>query len=215
MHEELPEAKGCALRQNESGDTTVLRYIPIVLSGVEMRVLPDLQEANGLARDESAGGDVSERIAIERFVVHIDIVAEIYRAIAGHPTRNVDPCDGYPVRQVDDLEVAPRNPCVDGVAIPSRRIFQNPGCKIADIIDPRAAMGVETIIVCEKVSRRGIVHVHRVRIRHVDLHAAERVEAAGVLPIVKFGERSDDQSTDCALISSSRAPRTRICIRLK
>ena len=50
----------------------MLRYIPIVLSGVEMRVLPDLQEANGLARDESAGGDVSERIAIERFVVHID-----------------------------------------------------------------------------------------------------------------------------------------------
>jgi hypothetical protein len=33
MHEELPEAKGCAPRQNESGDTTVLRYIPIVLSG--------------------------------------------------------------------------------------------------------------------------------------------------------------------------------------
>jgi hypothetical protein len=48
MHEELPEAKGCAPRQNESGDTTVLRYIPIVLSGGEMRVLPDLQEANGL-----------------------------------------------------------------------------------------------------------------------------------------------------------------------
>ena len=117
-----------------------------------MRVLPDLQEANGLARDETAGGDVSERIAIERFVVLIDIVAEIYRAIAGHPTRNVDPCDGYSVRQVDDLEVAPRNPCVNGVAIPSRHIFQNPGCQIADIVDPRTTVRVETIIVCEQFS---------------------------------------------------------------
>jgi hypothetical protein len=33
--------------------------------------------------------------------------------------------------------------------------------------------------------------------------------------MVKFGERSDDQSTDCGLISSSRAPSTRMCIRLK
>jgi hypothetical protein len=71
----------------KGGDTTVLRYIPIVLSGVEMRVLPDLQEANGLARDETAGGDVSERIAIELFVVLIDIVAEIDGAIAGPPNR--------------------------------------------------------------------------------------------------------------------------------
>jgi hypothetical protein len=38
----LPEAKGCALRQNESGDTAVLPYNLIALSGVEMRVLPDL-----------------------------------------------------------------------------------------------------------------------------------------------------------------------------
>ena len=54
----------------------------------------------------------------------IDIVAEIDRAIAGHPTRNVDSCDGYSVRQVDDLEVALRNPCVNCGAIPSRHIFQ-------------------------------------------------------------------------------------------
>ena len=41
---------------------------------------------------------------------------------------------------------------------------------------------VETIIVCEQISRRRVVHVHRIRIRHVDLDVAERVEAAGVLP---------------------------------
>jgi len=56
------------------------------------------EEVKSVARDETAGGDVSERIAIVRFVVLIDIVAEIYGAIAGHPTRNADPCDGYPVR---------------------------------------------------------------------------------------------------------------------
>ena len=46
-----------------------------------------IQEANSLARDETAGGDVSERIAIELFVVLIDIVAEIDGAIAGPPNR--------------------------------------------------------------------------------------------------------------------------------
>ena len=33
--------------------------------------------------------------------------------------------------------------------------------------------------------------------------------------MVKFGERSDDQSIDCGLSFSSRAPSTRMCIRLK
>ena len=42
-------------------------------------------------------------------------------------------------------------------------------------------MRVETIIVCEQISRRRVVHVHRIRIRHVDLDVAERVEAAGIL----------------------------------
>ena len=116
--------------------------------------------------------------------------------------------------QIEDLEMTSRNPCVDGGAIPARHIFKNPGCKIADIVDPRAAMRVETIIVCKQISRRRVVHVHRIRIRHVDLHVAERVKASSCRT-VKFGERSDDQSTDCGLISSSRAPSTRICIRLK
>ena len=54
--------------------------------------------------------------------------------------------------QVDNLEMAGRDPCVDGGAIPARRVLQNPGGEIADIVDPRTAMGVETIIVCEQVS---------------------------------------------------------------
>ena len=114
--------------------------------------LPYRREANGLAHDEAAGRDVGQRIAVERIVVLIEVLAEIDRAVARHPAGEIDPGDRYPMRQIDDLEMAGGDPRVDRVAIPSRHIFQNPGCKIADIIDPRATVRVETIIVREQFS---------------------------------------------------------------
>src|SRR4029077_1043841 len=108
-------------------------------------ILPYRREANGLAHDEAAGGDVGQRIAVQRIVVLIDVLAEIDRAVARHPAGHINPSHRYPTRQIDDLEMTSRNPSVEGGATPAWHIFKNPGCKIADIVDPRAAMRIETI----------------------------------------------------------------------
>ena len=57
----------------------------------------------------------------------VDVVAEIDRAVPRDPAGDVDPGHRNPVRQVDDLEMAGRDSCIDGGAIPARRVLQNPG----------------------------------------------------------------------------------------
>jgi hypothetical protein len=104
-----------------------------------------------LAHNKTAGGHIGQRITIERIVVLVDIVAEIDRAVARDPVGDIDPGDRNPVRQIDDLEGAGGDPRIDGGAIPARRVLQNPGGEIADIVDACAAMRVETIIVREQV----------------------------------------------------------------
>jgi hypothetical protein len=82
---------------------------------------------NRLAHDEAAGRDIGKRVAVERVIVLIDVLPEIDRAVARHPAGDIDPGDRYPMRQVDDLGMTSRNLCVDGGAIPARRVLQSPG----------------------------------------------------------------------------------------
>ena len=86
---------------------------------------------NRLAHDEATSRDVGQRIAVQRIVVLIDVLAEIDRAVARHPAGDINPSDRYPTGQIDDLEMTSRDPCVDGGAIPARHIFKNPSCEIA------------------------------------------------------------------------------------
>jgi len=91
-------------------------------------------------RDEAAGSNIGQRIAIKRIVVLVDVLAEINGAIARHPAGHIHSGDRNPVRQVDDLVMAGCNAGIDGGAVPPRHVFKNPGGEIAHIVDARATM---------------------------------------------------------------------------
>ena len=56
--------------------------------------MPYRREANGLAHDEAAGRDVGERIAVERIVVLIEVLAEIDRARRASPAGDITQATG-------------------------------------------------------------------------------------------------------------------------
>src|SRR4029079_15622908 len=118
---------------------------------------------------------------VECFVVLVDVVAEHDGAVACHPAGEVDPGDRHLVRQVDGPRLAGGNPGIDRGAVPTRDVGEHPGGEIAHVVDAAAAVRVEAVVVGKQIARTGVVHVHRIRVRHVDLDVAERVPAAGIL----------------------------------
>src|ERR1700736_485578 len=105
---------------------------------------------------EAAGaGGLRKRVAVERFVVLIDVVAEFDRAVARHPAGEIDPGDRHFVRQIDDLGLAGGDAGVDGGAVPAWHVLEDPGGEVADIVDAGAAVGIEAVIVGEQLSRVG------------------------------------------------------------
>ena len=111
----------------------------------------------------------------------VDVVAELHGAVARHPAGHINPGDRHPLRQVDDPEHAGGDAGVDRRAIPARHVVQDPGGEVAHIVDTGAAVRIEAVVVGEQPARIGVVHVDRIRVRHVDLEIAERVPAAGIL----------------------------------
>ena len=58
---------------------------------------------------------------------------------------------------------------------------QQPGGEVADVVDARAAVRVEAVVVAEQIALVGVVHVDRIGVRHVDLDRAQRVPGAVLL----------------------------------
>ena len=105
-------------------------------------------------------------------VVAIDVVAEVHGAVTRRPAGEIDPGDWDLLGQLD---VEPR-PLGDGgvdlAPAPARLLFEEPGGKIARLVDAGAAGGLKTIVGAEKFLVVGVVHVDGMRVRHVDAHGA-------------------------------------------
>ena len=118
----------------------------------------------------------------ELLVLGVDVVAELHGLVLGHPGGEIDPGDRHLLRQRDLLMLARGDRSIDGRAIPLLHLFRKqPGREVAHIVDARAAMGVEPIIIAEQVLLVGVVHVNGVGVRHVDTHFAQGVPAARLL----------------------------------
>ena len=112
----------------------------------------------------------------------VDVVAEMDRAVARGPAGQIDPGDRNLVRELDVHALALGDGGVDLRAAPAGIVLQQPGCECARVFDAGAAGRLEAVVGAEEFLVVGVVHVDRMRIRHVDAHRAERVPRPGILP---------------------------------
>src|SRR3982075_1673737 len=73
-------------------------------------------------------------------VLVVDVVAELYGLVLGHPGGEIDPGHREFLRQVNIVTLAGRNRGVDGGSIPLRHGLQKPRRKVAHIVDARTTV---------------------------------------------------------------------------
>ena len=114
---------GCSnvKRQRAAGEAGATPFIPVVgprppprpppfrgrkksgASAHRVSIDTRLMVASAPAHEAAGAGGFGQRVAVERLVMLIDVVAEFDGAVARHPAGEIDPGDRHFVRQVDDL----------------------------------------------------------------------------------------------------------------
>src|SRR5262245_13825633 len=96
-------------------------------------------------------------------------------AVARGPAGQIDPGHWNLARDtdVDLLSLGDRG--IDLAAAPARSLLQHPGGEVARILDAGAARRLEAIVGAEELLVVGVVHIDRMRVRHIDAHGAERI----------------------------------------
>src|SRR5882672_8233471 len=96
-------------------------------------------------------------------------------------TREIDPGHRDFPGQVDVFALAGSDGGVDGGAAPVREVLEQPCGEVAHVIDTRAAVRIEAVVVAEQIALVGVVDVDRIRVRHVDFYSTKRIPCAGLL----------------------------------
>src|SRR5262249_16849794 len=103
-----------------------------------------------------------------QFVVVVDVVPEMHSAVAPGPARQINPRNRPRMCQADVGARAAGDAGVDLAPAPAQVVLQQPGGKRAHVADAGATGGMETIVGAEQLTMRRVVHVDRMRIRHID-----------------------------------------------
>src|SRR6185369_2261640 len=129
-------------------------------------------EARGTRGGRHRWLELGDELAL--LIVTVDVVAEMNGSVTRRPAGEIHPShrDLAGDTDVDFLSLGDRG--IDLAAAPTRSLLQHPGGKVARILDARAAGGLEAIVRAEELLVIGVVHVDRMRVRHVDAHGAER-----------------------------------------
>ena len=117
----------------------------------------------------------------------IDVIAELNGSVTCHPTGKVDPRDRDFPAQADLRALAGGNSGVNLRAAPSGRVFEDLRCEVADVVDARTPMRQESVVGGKQVPRIRVVHVHRIRVWHVNFNGAERIPTSRILPDAEVG----------------------------
>src|SRR5882724_4401053 len=144
----------------------------------ERRILARLQHEAGVAYRR---GDARRPVHLRHELVGglrieiVDVIAEMDRAVRAFPAGEIDPRHRDRPRELDRGAPAGRDLGVDFPTAEVRLLLQDPRGEIAYVMHARAARGLKAIVGREAFAMIGVVHVDRMRVRHVDAHIAERI----------------------------------------
>src|SRR5262249_26517170 len=106
-------------------------------------------------------------------VTLINIFPELALAVRCGPGGNIYPIYRNWGGELDILPQAIADHLIDMRAIPARRVFEQPGHIVANILDPDAARRNETIVIAKNALFWGVMHIDTIGIVDIDPHHAK------------------------------------------